>query len=70
MKTLNNMIREISNSLFKKSQEIRFSLLDIWEDMENTIMNSDNISKEEMVSKMQKYQNDIYTIKESIDDLT
>jgi len=69
MKTLNNMIREISDSLFGKSQEIRFSLLDLYEDMENIIKDSNKFSKEELVSKMQKYKNDIYTIKEKIDNL-
>jgi len=69
MKTLNNMIREISDSLFGKSQEIRFSLLDLYEEMEDTIKDSNKFSKEELVSKMQKYQNDIYAIKEKIDNL-
>jgi len=69
MKTLNNMIREISDSLFGKSQEIRFSLLDLYEDMEETIKDSNKFSKEELVSKMQKYKNDVYAVKEKIDNL-
>jgi len=69
MKTLNNMIREISDLLFGKSQEIRFSLLDLYEDMEETIKDSNKFSKEELVSKMQKYKNDLYLIKEKIDNL-
>jgi len=69
-KTLNMLIRDITNMLFKKSDEIRYDLLDLYEQMKNTISNSDSLSKDQLISELEIYHDSLYKIKSKIDDLT
>jgi len=69
-KNLNMLIRDITNMLFKKSDEIRCDLLDLYERMENTISNSDSVSKDQLISELEIYHDSLYKIKSKIDDLT
>jgi len=69
-KTLNMLIRDITNMLFKKFDEIRYDLLDLYEQMKNTISNSDSLSKDQLISELEIYHDSLYKIKSKIDDLT
>ena len=66
-KTLNNLIRDFNNLIIQKSQEIRFSLLELCQDIDTTIETND-ISREELISKLKNYKEDVYTIKNKIEN--